>query len=1232
MECLPCGRPVAVGLFLVLLVSSPGFAVNVTWIGGTPGSETSWNTGTNWVGGSLPAGPDVAVFDATSTWNCVIDVLVNINGITINGFAGAVSQNPGNTVTLGANGLTLVTGSFNASSSAVSLTGSLLVSGGTFTGSTGSVTVSGNVTLSSGTLVAPTGTFSVNGNWATTGGTFTPGAGTVTFTRSGGGAQTLDTGGQSFRNVSHTGTQTLQLITNPLIATGTLSQSAGTFAANALAVTVTGLTTVSGGTYQASTATQTFTGGLTVSAGTFTGSTGAVVVPGAVNISGGTFTAPGAAGSLTVTGSWTEAAGATFDANGGTVTFDLGAGTQTLNHADVGGQSLNNVSHTGAGILQRTAALNLLGTFTNSGGNFSATAGTFTAAGLVTFSAGTYQAATLGQTLSGGLTISGTGAFTVTSGAVTVSNLTLTAGTFTGSTGTLTVTNLTLTAGTFTAPTGTFTVNGNWTRTGSTYNHSNATVTFASAAAATIAGNTTFYNFTCTTAGKQINFTAGSTQTVANTLTLTGSSASAILLRSTAAGSKWSLSVTAATQIATYVDVQDSDALTNQIEVSFGTNSGNNNANWVFFATRFWIGGAGNWSNTAEWSATSGGAGGASVPDAATTVVFDVNSNPGAVTVDVAINIRGISIPNGADNMTINQGASTISVGVAGWSQADAGLAFTGGTAAITITGDVVISAGTFLSTSGTLTLARNFNPTGGTFTHNGGAAVFDGTTTLLGATTFNHVTINAGRTLSGGTVTTTVEGNWSNAGTFTTATSTVTFSRTGGTQTVDNGGSSFRILNHNDTSTLQLLNNVTTTSTVTQSSTGTFDANGFTVTTGGLMTVSGGTYLARTALQTFTGLTMTGGTFTCASGNVQVTGTLTMNGAAALFSCSTGNVTATANLTITNGTFTGSTGNVTVTGVVSQTGGTLTAPSTGTFSVGGNWSRTAGTFNHNGGTVTFTSAATQTLTTTQSLNSISHTGTGTLQFITTTLTMAGSLTNSAGTVDGGSVAVVVGGDVTLSGGTLRAPGSGLSVAGNWTRTAGTFNQRMGTVTFTAGASTIAGNTTFYNLTCTTAGKAINFTSGTTQTVQKTLNFTGVFGNPILLRSTSLGVKWSIDVTSGPQAVLYVDVRDSDALTNTITADEGVDSGNNNANLIFGTSNRYWVGGNGIWSDVNEWATTSGGLPPASVPGATDVAIFDGTSGGGTCTVGAPISVRGIVQLAGTTTITQRGLRPQPKP
>ena len=44
----------------------------------------------------------------------------------------------------------------------------------------------------------------------------------------------------------------------------------------------------------------------------------------------------------------------------------------------------------------------------------------------------------------------------------------------------------------------------------------------------------------------------------------------------------------------------------------------------------------------------------------------------------------------------------------------------------------------------------------------------------------------------------------------------------------------------------------------------------------------------------------------------------------------------------------------------------------------------------------------------------------------------------------------------------------------------------------------------------------------------------------------------------------------------------------------------YWDGGNGTWADVANWSTVSGATTPdpLAVPGASDTAIFNTTSGG----------------------------------
>jgi hypothetical protein len=72
-------------------------------------------------------------------------------------------------------------------------------------------------------------------------------------------------------------------------------------------------------------------------------------------------------------------------------------------------------------------------------------------------------------------------------------------------------------------------------------------------------------------------------------------------------------------------------------------------------ATYYWVGGSGTWdtSSTTNWSATSGGSGGAGVPTTADDVIFDVNSGPGGfpastVTVSGFVDCKSFSTTNAA--------------------------------------------------------------------------------------------------------------------------------------------------------------------------------------------------------------------------------------------------------------------------------------------------------------------------------------------------------------------------------------------------------------------------------------------------------------------------------------------------------------------------------------------------------------------------------------------------------
>jgi hypothetical protein len=82
-------------------------------------------------------------------------------------------------------------------------------------------------------------------------------------------------------------------------------------------------------------------------------------------------------------------------------------------------------------------------------------------------------------------------------------------------------------------------------------------------------------------------------------------------------------------------------------------------------ADRFWRGGTGNWNNTAFWSTSDGGGGGASVPGTGDDVYFTANSNTGTgsftVTVNVDSGCRSFTASGLDGTMTLG-GSSQLSV------------------------------------------------------------------------------------------------------------------------------------------------------------------------------------------------------------------------------------------------------------------------------------------------------------------------------------------------------------------------------------------------------------------------------------------------------------------------------------------------------------------------------------------------------------------------------------------
>jgi hypothetical protein len=179
-------------------------------------------------------------------------------------------------------------------------------------------------------------------------------------------------------------------------------------------------------------------------------------------------------------------------------------------------------------------------------------------------------------------------------------------------------------------------------------------------------------------------------------------------------------------------------------------------------ADRYWILGTGSWSssNTVNWSATSGGTGGASVPTAADNVFFDANSNVGtnAFTVTMANSPRVCNdfTASGLDGTMTLAGAS-IGLTVSGsltFQSTNFTRTYTGATIFnATTTGKTISLNGQSLGTAGV-----TFNGVGGEWTL-GSAFGLGATTITITNGTFNasSYSISASNIVSSNTNTRTI-------------------------------------------------------------------------------------------------------------------------------------------------------------------------------------------------------------------------------------------------------------------------------------------------------------------------------------------------------------------------------------------------------------------------------------------------------------------------------------------
>ena len=161
-----------------------------------------------------------------------------------------------------------------------------------------------------------------------------------------------------------------------------------------------------------------------------------------------------------------------------------------------------------------------------------------------------------------------------------------------------------------------------------------------------------------------VRVTGGKTITMgaASSIVWNGVSGSPININVVSGTTPWNITKSSGSVDVNFVTMDYSAASGGATFKAHGSTDGGHNTGWTFVTSRFWVGGTANWdaSTTTNWSATSNGAGGASVPTTSTDVYFDQNSGTGTATITGAGVVAGsVTETNGTgtNNMVLAVGA-----------------------------------------------------------------------------------------------------------------------------------------------------------------------------------------------------------------------------------------------------------------------------------------------------------------------------------------------------------------------------------------------------------------------------------------------------------------------------------------------------------------------------------------------------------------------------------------------
>jgi len=372
---------------------------------------------------------------------------------------------------------------------------------------------------------------------------------------------------------------------------------------------------------------------------TTSGGAGGAAVPTAAD---DVFFDSSSSGTVTMSASST---GRSLDCNGFTGTLQHPAAT-TISFGDATAGSGNRAFRLGSGMTYvignaTTSILSFIST--------SATVQTVTCAGK-TVPSMTFNGVGGSWQLSDTLTAGATSTITLTNGTLDTNGQTVNVGLLASSNSN--VRTLTLGASTINIS-GTSATAWNFTTTTNlTFNANTSTINFVTGSATlvggsqtfnniawvsgtgglTITGANTFNNVTFNTGSGIRTFQFGGNQTINGVLTCTGLNVNLNRLRfgTTVRGTTRTITMGASSSYSfTNVDFEDIAFAGTGLPItgtSLGDQLGNSNITFTPAVNRFWVGNAGSASDSAHWSATSGGAGGASVPLEQDNWFVDANS------------------------------------------------------------------------------------------------------------------------------------------------------------------------------------------------------------------------------------------------------------------------------------------------------------------------------------------------------------------------------------------------------------------------------------------------------------------------------------------------------------------------------------------------------------------------------------------------------------------------------